>query len=188
MALTIDPATKTVTIPQSDLLFITGTLYELDTNQFRLDLGALLDDEAYIWMDTPIRHNTEVTIVGLVLGRVIEMINSWMVVFSPDAQYSVRFTGSNNNLFDVEGLVLVQNQVQVIPNNSAGLQTVAVAGGMTTAQAADLQLVLDIMEGDHIEQATSLVINKKDTLTKVLNKKVLGSLLPTDIVIRTEEP
>lgn len=50
-----------------------------------------------------------------------------------------------------------------------------------------VQTTVDILEGDHIENSTSLVINKKGTTTTVLNKQITGSLLQTDIIIRTEE-
>ena len=55
MALTIDPATKVITIPQADLDLVSGTLYELDTNQFRKDVMALLDDEDYIRLLTTLK-------------------------------------------------------------------------------------------------------------------------------------
>lgn len=120
MALSLNPATKVISIPKADLTLVTGTLYELDTNQFRLDVGALLDDEDYVWMPYAFSHNTEVTVAGTTFARIIEFINGYSIEFE-DGQYSVRLAGSNNNIFDVENGILVQNQVQVIAQNSAGL-------------------------------------------------------------------
>lgn len=120
MALTINPATKVITIPQSDLTPVAGTLYELDTNQFRRDVMALMDDEDYIWMDNPFIHNTEVTVAGTTFARTIEFVNGYSVEFE-NGSYTVRLSGSNNNIFDVENGILVQNSVQVIAQNSAGL-------------------------------------------------------------------
>lgn len=120
MALTIDPATKVITVPQADLALVTGTLYELDTNQFRKDVMALLDDEDYIWMDNAFIHNTEVTVAGTTFARIIEFVNGYSVEFE-NGTYTVRLEGSNNNIFDVESGILVQNEVQVIAQNSAGL-------------------------------------------------------------------
>jgi hypothetical protein len=120
MALSLNPATKVITIPQADLTLVTGTLYELDTNQFRLDVGQLLDDEDYIWMPYAFSHNTEVTVAGTTFARTLEFINGYSVEFENGA-YSVRLAGSNNNIFDVENGILVQNSVQVISQNSAGL-------------------------------------------------------------------
>jgi len=124
MALSLDPATKVITIPQADLTLVTGTLYELDTNQFRLDVGVLLASETYVWMDYAFQHNTEVTIAGTTFARTLEFINSYSVEFE-DGTYSVRLAGSNNNLFDVENGILAQNGVQVIAQNSAGLVVTA---------------------------------------------------------------
>lgn len=120
MALSLDPDTKVITIPQADLTLVTGTLYELDTNQFRLDVGVLLASETYIWMDYAFQHNTAVTVAGTTFARIIEFINGFSIEFE-DGTYSVRLAGSNNNIFDVENGILVQNSVQVIAQNSAGL-------------------------------------------------------------------
>jgi hypothetical protein len=122
MALSIDPATKVISVPQADLTPVSGTLYTLDTDQFRLDVLALLDDEDYIWMPTAYTHNTEVTVAGVTYARTIEFINGYSIEFE-DGQYTVRLEGSNNNIFSVQDGILVQNQVQVIPTNSTWTPT-----------------------------------------------------------------
>jgi len=120
MALTIDWATKVVTVPQAYLTPVTGSLYELDTDQFRLDLKAIeASEDGVVFPDTH-QHNTAVTVAGTTFARTIEMINGYSVEFE-DLVYSVRLAGSNNNIFDVENGILVQNQVQVIAQNSSGL-------------------------------------------------------------------
>lgn len=120
MAISIDWGSKVISVPQSYLTPIVGTLYELDTEQFRLDLKALEDDpEGMAFPDTH-RHATQVTVAGITYARTIEIINGYSIEFE-DGQYSVRLAGSNNNFFDVENGILSQNQVQVIPGNAAGL-------------------------------------------------------------------
>lgn len=124
MAVTINWITQIIDVPKADLTPITGSLYELDTDNFRLILKDIEDSEAGVpFLDTH-RHNTEVTVAGVTYARTLEIINGYSVEFE-DGQYSVRLVGSNNNIFDVENGILVQNQVQVIPTNSAGL----VSGG-----------------------------------------------------------
>jgi len=121
MAISINYLTNVISIPQADLTLISGTLFELDTDQFRKDLNALADDEeGIVFVDTH-KHTQETAIVGITYARFVEIISPYSVQFTPDAQYTVRLTGSNNNIFDVENGILVQNQVQVISNNSAGL-------------------------------------------------------------------
>ncbi len=111
----------------------------MDTESyFRTELMALMDDEQGIAWPTPLDHNTEYTVAGTTYARKIEIINGYKIQFSPNSQWSVRLSGSNNNLFDVQNGVLVQNQVQVIPNNSAGLQTVTSGSGLSTEQATRL--------------------------------------------------
>lgn len=120
MPISITWGTRVINIPKNYLTLISGTLYELDTEQFRLDLKALEDDEEGQPFPDTHRHATEVTVAGITFARIIEIINNYSITFE-DGQYSVRLVGSNNNFFDVENGILNQNQVQVIPGNSAGL-------------------------------------------------------------------
>ena len=120
MATTVDYATKIISVLQADLTFISGTLYELDTDAFRLELADIQDSETGIWADTMFTHNTEVIVAGTPFARTIEIINGYSIEFE-NLSYSVRLAGSNNNFFDVENGILVQNLVQVIAQNSAGL-------------------------------------------------------------------
>lgn len=138
MSISIDWPNRVITIPQADLIHISGTLYELDTDAFRLALKTLEASEGIVYPDTH-RHNTTVTVAGVTFARTIEIINSYKVEFE-DGAYSVRLAGSNNNLFDIEGGILVQNGVQVIPGNSAGLVVVSGGGGSdfpTPAEVAE---------------------------------------------------
>jgi hypothetical protein len=123
VAISLDPATKVITIPQADLTFVSGTLYELDTNQFRKDVTTLLSSETYIWMDDAYSHNGEVTVAGTTFSRTLEFINGYSVKFEDTgSQYSVNLQGSNNNIFDVEnGILVPTDKVTVISNNSGGL-------------------------------------------------------------------
>jgi len=121
MAITIDPATKVISIPQADLALLSGTLYSADTNQIRKDVNAILASEDGIWMPDAFIHNTTVTLFGVTYARTLEYIAPYSITFTPDSQWSARLEGSNNNMGDVEAGILNQNQVQVIPTNSAGL-------------------------------------------------------------------
>jgi hypothetical protein len=125
MALSLDPATRVITVPQADLTFVSGTLYTLDTNQFRKDVWDLLSSEPYIWMPVAFRHNTEVTVAGITYARTIEFINGYSVTFeNTGSAYSIRLEGSNNNIFDIDAGILNPTPLTtVIPTNSAGLIT-----------------------------------------------------------------
>lgn len=130
MALTLDKATGVISVPQSDLTLVSGTIYTMDSeNYFRAELMALMASEDYMPCIDSFRHNTEVTVAGTTFARTIEIINGYKVEFTPDAQWTVIIEGSNNNIFDVAGGILMQNQVQVIPTNSAGLIVYNGGGG-----------------------------------------------------------
>lgn len=133
--LTIDWGnTYKIQVPQSYLTLISGTLYELDTDQFRLDLKALEASEDGMPFPKTHDHNTQYTIAGVTYSRSIEILAPYSVEFE-DGAYSVRLTGSNNNIWDIQSGILVQNQVQVIPTNSAGL--VVVSAGASASVIAD---------------------------------------------------
>lgn len=135
MAITLDAATRVFSIPQADLTLITGTLFEADTNALRKEMMALLASEPYAYLPDPFDHAVEPTTAGVTYFRTLTTLAGFSYTFTPDSQFTVRLAGSNNDFFDVEGGRLNQNQVQVIPGNSAGLQTVA-TGGLTAAQDA----------------------------------------------------
>lgn len=122
MPITTDWNTLTFSVPQGDLTLITGTLYEMNTEtDYRQAINAIMASEEGIVFEDSIDHNTDYTVAGVTYARKIEMINGYSLVFTPDSAWTVRFAGSNNNLFDVENGILNQNQVQVISANSAGL-------------------------------------------------------------------
>lgn len=142
MAISIDYGnTNVITVPQADLTLVSGTLYELDTNSFRQDLKTLeASEEGIVFPDTN-SHNTEVTVAGTTFARLIEILSPYSVEFTPDSAWSTRLIGSNNNIFDVENGILQQNQVQVIPSNSAGLQIVSQGSGLSTSEQERLERI-----------------------------------------------
>jgi len=135
-----------ISVPQSDLTLISGTLYEMDTEtDFRQAINAIMASQEGIVFDDPISHNGEVTVAGTTFARTIEVLSPYSVTFTPDSQWTVRLAGSNNNIFDVENGILNQNQVQVIAQNSAGLVvTDSGAGDWTTAEKEQIRDALGI--------------------------------------------
>lgn len=139
MAITIDWATKVISVPKADMTMNSATSYTLDVDAFRQTLKSLEDDaDGMSFLDTH-RHNTEVTLGGVTLARTVEIINGYTITFEDDA-YSVTLTGANNNIADVMNL----NTVSLRANNSAGLITVN-TGGPTAQDFVD-DLMSEAME------------------------------------------
>ena len=173
MAISINQGTRLITIPQADLDFVSGALYTLDTNAFRNDVMAILDDETHIWLPDAFSHNTEVTVAGVTYARTIEFINSFSIQFEDTGSaYTVRLEGSNNNIFDVEnGILVPTDKVNVVPTNSAGLQTVTSGSGMSAEQATWLEEIAIRMDVHDSKRQTykddgSEISNADFTLTK----------------------
>ena len=116
MAISVHWPSKVVTVPQSYLTFVSGTVYALDIEQFRLDLKNLEDGEQGIsYLDTHNR-NAPVTLAGDVYDQTFEIINGYTITFE-DGQYTVALTGADNNIAENTNV----NQVKIRTVNSAGL-------------------------------------------------------------------
>ncbi len=121
MAITVDWGQKEILIPRADMTLIQSNpteIRQLDTNIFRLTLKDLEDDEEGMPFQDTHTHSAPVTVGGVQLARVVEIINGYTVTFE-DGQYAVNLQGSNNNILDRTN----KNQVSVNASNSAGLVT-----------------------------------------------------------------
>lgn len=119
MAIDVDWVTKVIYVPKSYMTLVQSIPTEirsLDIDLFRHDLKDLeASVVGAIYMDTH-RHSPEVTVGGVTLARVVEIINGYTVTFEDD-QYAVNLMGANSNIADVTNV----NQVSVRSSNSAGL-------------------------------------------------------------------
>lgn len=137
MAILVNPSTYVITIPRADLTLVSGTLYTLDTDVFRGWLKDWEDSEEGIVHPKTHNHNTEYTVAGDTYARAVIVLPPYSITFE-NGQYSVKLTGSNNNIWDVQSGILNQNQVQVIPSNSAGLIVKTVGSGVTEQDKLDI--------------------------------------------------
>jgi len=136
MALSINWATKVITVPQSFCTVISGSNYEFDLNSFRLALRDIEDAETGVVFEHTHNHNTAVTLAGATYARTVEVINGYTVTFEPTASpWTAVCVGANHNIGDVKNV----NHVSLIVGNSAGLIEVATGGGsgLTAQQIRD---------------------------------------------------
>lgn len=119
MAISVNWSTKVINVPKADMTLVQSSPFEiraLNINTFRLKLRDLEDnEEGQPWIITH-NHNTTVTVGGVTLARVVEIINGYTVTFE-NGSYAVNLVGGNSNIADVTNL----NSVQVRAANSAGL-------------------------------------------------------------------
>ena len=111
--------TRVIFIPKSATTLLQSSpseIRELDLDVFRLILKDLEDDEE--GMIYPVTHNhvAPITVGGVTLARVVELINNYTVTFE-DGPYAVNLAGANSNIGDRVNV----NQVSVRSSNSAGL-------------------------------------------------------------------
>ncbi len=151
MAISIDWGTKVIYVPQSYLTSVGGGVYELDINQFRLDLKDLEDSEAGMSHPTTHNHNTEVSLGGVTYARIVEIINGYTVTFE-NGSYAVRLAGANSNIEDVTNV----NNVSVRSNNSAGLVTIDVTNDLVNSiLSASVEAGLDLKSAIRLLAAVS---------------------------------
>lgn len=119
MAISIDWPARIINVLKADMTLVQLTpieVRELNMENFRLTLKDLEDEEdGQIWLDTH-RHNAPVTVGGVTLAPVVEIINDYTVTFE-DGAYLVNVFGANSNLADRVN----PNNVSVRSANSAGL-------------------------------------------------------------------
>lgn len=131
---TIDYSTRVISVLQSELTLVSGSIYELDIDNFRLALNDLADDEEGMPFPTTHVHVAPITFGTTTLARVVEIINGYTVTFE-DGSYAVELVGANSNIANVTNL----NQVSVRSNNSAGLvQVEGTTSVWTEPEAVDL--------------------------------------------------
>lgn len=183
MAISIAWATKIITIPQSYLTDLGGGVYELDTDQFRLDLKDLEDSEEGMPFPTTHNHNTTVTVGGVTLARVIEIINGYTITFE-DGMYAVKLTGSNNNISDVSNV----NSVSIRSANSAGLIQISSGSGLSVDEQNMLLKVYQALALDPLnpvrQQRFSSTVSKIEFDDVVIN--LIGD--EESDVLSTREP
>jgi len=166
MAITIDWTTKVISIPKADMPLVTMTPFEireLDINTFRLILKDLEDDSEGMTFSTTHNHIAPISVGGVSLARVVELINGYTVTFE-DGQYAVNITGGNSNIGDNVNL----NQVSVRSANSAGLVEVPVVAEHTPAEIALAVWQYIIESGLSAEQSMRL-------MNAILGGKVSGA-------------
>ena len=137
MPISIDWATKIVTVPKDYLTFTgPGEVYEMDLDEFRLDLGSLqAAEDGIVFLDTH-SHVAPIAIGSVVLARVVEMINDYTVTFE-SGSYAVNINGGNSNIADVSNVT----QASIRPNNSVGLADTGVLDLMSELFASTKYLV-----------------------------------------------
>lgn len=169
MTVSIDWATKVITVPQSELTFISGTLYELDVDAFRLALKDIEDSTAGIVHPRTHNHNTQITLAGVTYARTVEIINGYTVTFeNTGSNYTVRCVGANHNIGDV----LNFNLVNLIIGNSAGL--IAAGSAVLPSDVTDIaEAVWDELQVSHTTPgSTAETLKNVEDIVKIL--KTLG--------------
>jgi len=183
MAISIDWATKIITIPQSDLTLISPNLYELDVDWFRLQLKNLEDSEDGMCFPDTHRHNTEVSLSGVTYARIVEIINGYTITFE-DGPYTVKCVGANHNISDVKNV----NQVSLIVTNSAGLVVTSASGGGSSPTAA--QIATEVWErllSSHVNISTmGGMINLLNTRTTAILNSLSSQNFKIDLLLSND--
>lgn len=134
--ITVTWPTRVIFIPRTEMTLIQSSpivVYEININTLRLALKDLEDGEEGMPYPDTHSHNPPVSISGITLARVFEIINNYTVTLE-DGQYAVNFVGANSNIADVINI----NNVSVRIANSAGL-----IYSETTITEADMNTIVD---------------------------------------------
>jgi len=120
----VDWPSGVITIYKTDP-FVTwsgGSVYNMDTNGFRLALKDAEDSEIGMSFTDTHKHNTTVLLGGIEYARILEILAPYTITFDDTGGgWVCNLIGSNNNILDRANLT----SVQVRSNNSAGLVQMA---------------------------------------------------------------
>lgn len=133
---------KEIFIPKDTLLLLQSSpaeIRQLDIYDFHKKLHLLQQSEHGIAHDDIQAHVPPKNISGVILARVIEIINDYTVTFE-DGQYNVNIVGGNSNIADRVN----KNQVGVNTANSAGLQDLS---SLQAASFGDGAIAIDQVNG-----------------------------------------
>src|SRR5574337_994358 len=130
MTISVDCATKVITIPRADLTALGGSRYQLDVNWLRLQLKAWEQSADGMAMPGTHVNYSPLTLSGVTYARQFAIINGYTVTFEAfGSPYRVECVGGNHNLGDVQNV----NNVSLLLGNSAGLVQVNTGGsGLST--------------------------------------------------------
>lgn len=142
MAISIDWASKVISVPQSFLTLISGARYRLDIEVFRHALREIEASEAGAAKRDTHRRKAPVTLSGVIYAQTFEIINGYTVTFEDTGTpYRVECTGANHNIADVQNV----NNVSLLIGNSAGLIVVETGvSGLTPSESALLNGIADV--------------------------------------------
>jgi len=177
MALQIDwvgglatpPYKALVTIPQADLIFVSGAFYQLDTMAFWNELKALEATEIGIVFGDLQVHNEDYTVGGTNYADAVLM--QCQVKFEDTGSaYSVGLINSNNDIWDVEGGILIPTPlVTVIAGNSAGLVIIVSTDTATIEAKVDTLITAQDLtniqkEAEHTTQVSVAPLSQAGTI------------------------
>jgi hypothetical protein len=170
IGITIEWGQRVIFVPRSELTLVQSSptyIYTLDLNAFRLALKDLEDSAEGINYPDTHKHNTEVSISGIVLARVIEIINDYTVTFE-DGNYAVNLIGANSNVADKINV----NKVSVRSANSAGLVNPDIGGAVWNSsigiEVRNNLAFLKEMEGGRWKIASNqMIFYKEDNVTEI---------------------
>jgi len=180
----VPPYKALILIPQDydHLTLVAGSApngsWELDTMAFWQDLKDLEESEVGMSFNNLQTHNLQYTIAGTIYADAVAMqceIAFYNAV--PNEDWTVVLSGSNNDLFDVEGGVYVPTKgtghLALVSTNSAGL-VVTSTSGLTAAESATLlQIEADVTLLLAAQDLTNEQQEAEHTTSRTLGKVIL---------------
>lgn len=158
MAYAVNWTTKVITVPLTDLTFVSGTNYTLDAADVWIELRRLeASPSDGLWADQIAEFVNTQVLSGLSYSAILKMINGY--TWNTDTtNKTISLLGINNNLLDA---FIPGDGISVLANNSGGKITVDSGLSAITQQDKDdieNQVHQRIMEnGETFEEQTRLI-------------------------------
>ena len=158
MSYTPNWTTKVFTIPVSDLTFVSGVNYTLDTSDFWIEvrrLEASAANNGGLYAEQALEFVNTQTLSGIAYSAIVKLINgyTWEI---DSSNIIVSLLGKNSNLLDT---FVPANGVSVLANNSAG--------NISSPKIDKIYKRLDLDGDQNYADDGSVISNPDFTLTKV---------------------
>ena len=158
MAYAVNWATKVVTIPLTDLTFVSGTNYTLDAADVWIELRRLeASPSDGLWAEQIAEFVNTQVLSGLSYSAILKMINGY-TWDTNTSNKTISLLGINNNLLDT---FIPGNGISVLANNSGGKITVdSGLSAITQQDKDDIENQIfahDVENGETFEEQQRLI-------------------------------
>ena len=168
---------KVIVVPRNMLTYVNGSVYLLDTTLLKAHLKYQESTQLGIAHDKILQHSAGVMLSGTQYAGFLEIINGYTVTFE-NGVYTVSVSQNyNNNIMDVNNA----NYVNVLVQNSAGLQTVQTGASVLKDDEREKLMSIETLTANRVWEYTARTLSVQTGMTQEEHDQLMNSPTSGDI-------